>query len=182
MQLRQLACGAANITAGHLMDQIYRDRLAQREGPWCSASYIAELLGIDLTGDPSLAGAFRAWAAAFMGLEQVERSRGNGLEVRCSAEERAKFFPLRADADRCALLSHQGRSPRSKASARNANHHQSSHPKAIERIGHHVHDQSGGDPARWPKSQQRDVRRNGKLRMQRVESHAAPARNENGIG
>lgn len=53
-----------------------RARLATLSDPWCSASLIQELLGIDLPGDPRLSGALRAWSERFRGDPDVERSSG----------------------------------------------------------------------------------------------------------
>jgi hypothetical protein len=53
-------------------------RLVALSNPWCTVDLIQGLLGIDLIGDPQLAGAVRAWSERFRGDAQVERSTGTG--------------------------------------------------------------------------------------------------------
>jgi hypothetical protein len=63
------------------MDAKFVGRLAALTQPWCPADFVAELLGVDVPGDPRLASAFRSWSTRFRGESQVERTRGGGPEV-----------------------------------------------------------------------------------------------------
>lgn len=62
-------------------------RLAVLSQPWCPPELVHELLGIDLPGDPQLAGAFRMWSARFWGDANVERSTRSGRLVHRHALE-----------------------------------------------------------------------------------------------
>ncbi|MEO7035872.1 MAG: hypothetical protein ABI335_18780 [Polyangiaceae bacterium] len=62
-------------------------RLTTLSTPWCSSALIHEFLGIDLPGDPRLAGALRTWSERFRGDANVERSSGAGRLVHRHALE-----------------------------------------------------------------------------------------------
>ncbi len=67
------------------MEQEHRSRLEALSTPWCQASFVVELLGMDLTDDRRLTGSFRSWSGprGHTGL----RNRGAGPEVHRHALE-----------------------------------------------------------------------------------------------
>lgn len=72
-----VVCGVGGVVTSWWMNAADLEaRLATLTNPWCSARQVQELLGIDLPGDPRLAGALRTWSERFRGDADVERSSG----------------------------------------------------------------------------------------------------------
>lgn len=71
------------------MEALFRARLEALMRPWCAADFVTDLLGVNLTpeADARLFGAFRSWSSRFQSNTEVERARGQGLEVHRHAFE-----------------------------------------------------------------------------------------------